>query len=186
MYRWVAGRSGRSVRPVCQNLSSQQNKRAEKELYLPEELVNIIISDNVLVTLFASHEFPVDDLITLVPDEPIKRFDSSQAKPFGNRLHPALALWRPVIVVCTLENEAKTLGSEPHLRCFGPAEKVKRNLPKAVVLAHIVHPSIRLWQETSREAAVYRMSTLKRFNPRFGVCPMASSRSSWAAKYHLP
>jgi len=62
-------------------------------LWVPEELVNIIIPDDRFVILFASHEFPVDDLITLVPDKPVKRlYHSSQVKPFGNRLHSALAL----------------------------------------------------------------------------------------------
>jgi len=55
-------------------------------LWVPEELVNIIIPDDRFVILFASHEFPVDDLITLVPDKPVKRLYHSPSGTGSTRL----------------------------------------------------------------------------------------------------
>ena len=125
---------------------SEREHNAHNAFRVPKELVNIVVSDNGFMILVASHEFPVDDLVALVPDKSVKRLHhSSQIKPLGNMVESVLALWRPVIVIRTLEDEAEAFGSEPHLRRFAPAEKVESDLSQAVVLAHVVHsvpPSI--------------------------------------------
>ena len=112
---------------------------------VPEELVNVVVDDGFMI-LFASHEFPVDDLVALVPDKSVKRYyHRSQIKPFGNGIQSVLAFWRPVIVIRTLEDEAEAFRSELHLRRFAPAEKIERDLSQAVVLSSCI-PGIKVYQ----------------------------------------
>ena len=148
---------------------------ARNAFRVPKELVNIVVSDNGFMILVASHKFPVDDLVALVPDKSVKRLHhSSQIKPLGNMVESVLALWRPVIVIRTLEDEAETLGHEPHLCRFAPAEKVERNWPQAVVLAHIVHgipPSIVGCGEGLFVRRRLPRVDLNRVNPGFWVLP---------------
>ena len=53
---------------------------------VPEELVNIVIDDGFMI-LFTSHEFPIDDLVALVPEEVLSPFSDKalwEQDPIGS------------------------------------------------------------------------------------------------------
>ena len=113
---------------------------ARDALGVPEELVDVVVTDDVLVVAFAADESTVDDLVALVSDEPVQGSDDrAEVEPFRDRLGAVLALGRPVVVVGALEDEAQALGHEPDLRRLAPTEEVQRELPDAVVRRHLEH-----------------------------------------------
>jgi len=44
-------------------------------LGIPEKLVDIIITNDVFVVPLSSHKFTINDLVTLITDETIERFN---------------------------------------------------------------------------------------------------------------
>ena len=86
------------------------------------------------------HELAVDNLVSLITDEAIERlYDPSQVNAFLHGVYLVLTLWRPVVVVRALEDEAQALWYEAHLGRLAPEQKIERDLAHAIVLAHIVH-----------------------------------------------
>jgi hypothetical protein len=109
-------------------------------LGIPEKLVHIIVTDDLFVISFTLQELAVDDLVRLITQESVQRLNNTpEIKSLGNRLHPVLTFWRPVIVVCALEDEAETFRHESDLGRFTPTEEEKGNLSKTIVLRHVVH-----------------------------------------------
>jgi len=109
-------------------------------LGVPEELVDVVVPDDILVIPLPLEELALDDLVSLISDESVERLDDcSKVETFGDGFDPVLALWRPVVVVGALEDEAEAFRNETNLSCFSPAEKEERDLSKSVVLAHVVH-----------------------------------------------
>jgi len=49
---------------------------ASNALRIPEELVHVVVTDDILVIPLSSHEFRINHLVTLIPDEPIERLDN--------------------------------------------------------------------------------------------------------------
>ena len=95
---------------------------ASNALGVPEKLVDIVISDNLVVIPFSSNEFSVLDLVALVPNEAIERFDDvMKVQSFGSSFGPILAFGRSIIVVGALENEAHAFCHKPNISCFTPA-----------------------------------------------------------------
>lgn len=89
---------------------------------------------------FPTDEFAIDDLIALITHELVERLDDGlKVEALLHRLHAILTLWTAVVIVGTLENEAKTLWNEADIAGFTPTEKIEGNLAKTVILAHAVH-----------------------------------------------
>ena len=109
-------------------------------LWVPEELVHIIVSDDALVILLLLDKDSVYDLVLLVPDEPVEWSDDrSQVETLWHRLYTVLTLWRAVVVICALEDEAQALWDKADLGSFSPTQQVERQLTDAVVVAHVGH-----------------------------------------------
>ena len=76
-------------------------------LGIPEQLIHVVIANDILVILLPPYKLPFDNLITLVPYKPVQRLDdSAQVESLRYGLHSILTLWRSVIVVGALEDEA--------------------------------------------------------------------------------
>ena len=76
-------------------------------LRVPEELVHVIVSDDVLVIPLSPHELPVDDFVSLVADEVVERLDhGTQVQAFGDGVDTVLTFGRAVVVVRALEDKA--------------------------------------------------------------------------------
>jgi hypothetical protein len=90
--------------------------------------------------LLPSHKLAIDDLIALITDETVQRFDHcAEVQTLRYWVNPVLALRRPIVVIGAFEDETQTLRHEPHLCSLAPAEQVQCDLSEPVVLAHVVH-----------------------------------------------
>ena len=86
-------------------------------------MVDVVVTDNILMVLFSSYEFPINDFISLIMDKSVKRLcDRLQIQALGDRLDTILAF-----------------GGESNLSCLTPAKEIERYLSEPVVLAHVVH-----------------------------------------------
>jgi hypothetical protein len=103
-------------------------------------LVNVVVSDDVLVVLFLPDKFPIHDFVSLVAHETVQRLnDRVEVQTLGHRFHSVLALGTTVVVVCALENEAEALWDEAYIAGLPPAKEVECDLAETIVLAHVVH-----------------------------------------------
>jgi len=111
-----------------------------KPLRIPEELVDIVVTDNLVVILLFPDEFAIHYFISLIPNKPVQRLDDSmKVDALWDRINSTLTLGTPIVIVGALEYEAQALGDKAHIPSFAPAQKVKSNLPETIVLAHVVH-----------------------------------------------
>ena len=91
-------------------------------LWIPEQLVDIIVPNYILMVPFPSHKLSIDNFIALITDEWLERFcDHLKIQALWNRLHTVLAFRRPIIVVSAFEDEAERLWAKLHLCSFAPA-----------------------------------------------------------------
>ena len=103
-------------------------------------MVDIIITDDLVVVSLPSNIFAIELLITLIAKETIEGLDNGvEVQPFGDGVDAVLAFGRSVVVVGALEDEAHALRHESNIAGFTPAEKVESDLTETVVLAHVVH-----------------------------------------------
>ena len=66
---------------------------AVNSLGVPEKLVDVIVTDNLIMFLFLSYKLAIHHLITLIPHEPIQRFDHAlKVETFGNGIYAVLTL----------------------------------------------------------------------------------------------
>jgi hypothetical protein len=143
------GKGGRRSANRTKNRDGQRERRAtdfvgendsRDALRVPEELVDVVVPDDVLVILLPLEKLALDDLVPLISDEPVERLDDRpEVETLWHRLDPVLALGRSVVVVGALEDEAEALRNESDLGGLTPTEKEERDLPEPVVLAHVVH-----------------------------------------------
>jgi hypothetical protein len=104
-------------------------------LGVPEQLVDIVVTDNLVVVSLPPQELAVDDLVPLVSKEPVQGLDNApQVETLGNGLDPVLAFRASIVVVGALEDEAQTFRGEPDLGGFTPAQEEQGDLPQPVVL----------------------------------------------------
>ena len=109
-------------------------------LGVPEELIDIIVTDSLVVVLFSSQEFAVNDLVSLITQELVKRLDDgSEVQSFGDSVDSVLTFRRSVVIVGTLEDETQALGHKSNLSSFTPTKEVESHLSKSVILRHVVH-----------------------------------------------
>lgn len=108
--------------------------------WIPEELVDIVVTDDLVVVFLPAHELVIYHLISLCSHEFIKWLDDGlEIQAFFDWFHAILTFGAAVIVVGTLENEAQTLWCEADITRLTPAEEIKGDLTKTVVLTHVVH-----------------------------------------------
>lgn len=113
---------------------------ASETLWIPKELVDIVVANDLVVILFPADEFAIDDLVALVAHELVERFDDClEVETLLYGLHAVLTLWTAVVIVGTLEDEAETFWNEANVSGFTPTEKIEGYLTETVVLAHVVH-----------------------------------------------
>ena len=94
--------SGRNVDET--GLVGQDN--SADTLRVPEELIDIIVTDSLVVVLFSSQEFTVDDLVSLITQELVEWLDnSSEVQSFGDSVDSVLTFGRSVVIIGTLEDE---------------------------------------------------------------------------------
>jgi hypothetical protein len=111
-------------------------------LGIPEKLVDIIVTDNLVVISLSLQELAIDDFVRLIAQESVQRLDdASQVQSLRYGLHPVLTFGGSVVVVCTFEDEAETLWYESNLRRFTPTKEEEGDLSESIVLRHIVHRS---------------------------------------------
>lgn len=109
-------------------------------LWIPKELVNVVVADDLVVVSFPTDEFAIDGLVALITHELVERLDDClEVEALLDGLYGILTLWTAVVVVGTLEDEAKTFWDEADVSGLTPTEKIEGNLAKTVVLAHVVH-----------------------------------------------
>ena len=90
-------------------------------LWVPKELVDIIITNDVCVVSFPPDKVTIHHFVPLVANEAVQRFDyGPQVQAFENGFDCSLTLGGMVIVVCTLEDEAQALRHE--LELFRPVQ----------------------------------------------------------------
>ena len=97
-------------------------------------MVDIIITDDILVVSFPPDKLPINYLVSLVTDESVKRFnDRPQIQALRNWHQAILTCRRSVVFVRALKDGAQAFGGESNLGRVTLAKKIERNLPQAVV-----------------------------------------------------
>jgi len=126
----------RDVNQVCP--ISEEN--LGETLWIPEKLIDVIIPDDLIVIFLLPNELSVNNFVTLVTHEAIQGLDDSlEINALGDGVDSVLALRTAVVIICAFENEAQTLWHEANIASFPPAQEVKGNLSKTIVLAHVIH-----------------------------------------------
>lgn len=86
-------------------------------------MIDIIVTDDFGVILLLPDKFTIYDLVALVADEVVERFDDGvEVNAFRHGVNPVLTFGASVVVVGTLEDEAHALGHETDVACLAPAE----------------------------------------------------------------
>lgn len=97
---------------------------------VPKQLVDVVITDYLVMVLFLPDEFPIYNLISLITHEPVQRLDDSvQVQTFGYWFDPILTLGTSVIVIGAFEDEAESFWYETNVPRFTPAKQEQSNLP---------------------------------------------------------
>ena len=127
----------------CRNIAEQGLVGEDDPLDtlgVPEELIDIVVSDDILVILLPTDVLTIHDFVALVAAILVQRGDDiTEISSLLNRLNALLALGRMEVVLGTLEDEAETFRHESNLVGLTPAEEEKRNLPNTLMLRHPVH-----------------------------------------------
>jgi len=145
---------------------------------IPEQLVYIIIANDAIVITFPSHKFAINSLVALVTNEAIKGLDNrAKVESFRHRVDAGLAFRRAVVVVCTFENKAETLGNESDLSGLSPAQEIKGNLTHAIILGHVVHRLTPAFEGTGQGflGMIATTTTLRAEALKTGVLSMTDS-----------
>ncbi len=109
-------------------------------LRVPEELIDIVVTNDLIVILLPSDELAIHYFIALIPHETVKRFnDGAEVQTLRYGIHTVLTLRTAVIIVGALENEAQTFRNKSDVGPFSPAEKEECYLPQTIIVGHVVH-----------------------------------------------
>ncbi len=113
---------------------------ASNALWIPEQLVYIIVTNDAIVITFSSHKLAINRLIALVTNEAVKGFNNcAEVETFWDGIDAILTLGGAVVVIRAFEDKAEALGNESDLGSFSPAKEIKGYLTHAVVLGHVIH-----------------------------------------------
>src|SRR5690606_20557275 len=107
---------------------------------IPEKLIHIVITDNLVMILFASNVLSVLNLVALITTVLIQWSNYFvQVCSLSYWLDLLLAFWTVIVILGTLVDEAQQLRHETDLIGFTPAQKVQRDLANTLMLRHLVH-----------------------------------------------
>jgi hypothetical protein len=142
---------------------------ASDALWIPEQLVHIIVANDAIMITFPSHKLAIKRLVALITNEAIKRFDNrAKVEAFRYGIDAILALGGAVVIIRTFKDKAEALGNKSNLSGLSPAEKIEGDLTHAVILGHIVHRLAPAFKGTSQRflrmasaAATFRAKALK-------------------------
>ncbi|EEQ37576.1 hypothetical protein CLUG_01699 [Clavispora lusitaniae ATCC 42720] len=100
---------------------SEHNSR--NTLWVPEQLINIIVTNNLIVVLFTLDKSSLVNFVYLRSQESVDRCDCSvQIVTLWDWFSSLLTLWRQQVVHSSLINVAKTFRSETHLVGLSPQQ----------------------------------------------------------------
>jgi hypothetical protein len=104
-------------------------------LGIPEQLVDVVVTDDPVMVELSSQKFAVDDFVSLISQELVQGLDDrSEIETLGNRVDSVLTFGRSVVVVGALEDEAETFRHESDLSGLAPTQQVQGDLSEAIVL----------------------------------------------------
>jgi len=109
-------------------------------LRIPEQLIYIVVSDDLVVISFASDVFAIVNLVALIAHVLIERGnDIVEIIPFLERFVARLTFRRAKIIVATFEDEGKTFRNKTNLIGLTPTTQIQRKLPCTIMLRHLIH-----------------------------------------------
>ena len=109
-------------------------------LRIPKQLVDIVVSNNIIVIFFSSNIFALENFVSLISDVQVNWSDDIvEIVTFLERLVARLTFGRTKIVVATFEDEAETFRNETDLICFTPTTQIQSELPCTIMLRHLIH-----------------------------------------------
>ena len=107
---------------------------------VPKELVDVVISDNLVMVAFPSNEFSINNFIALISHEAVYGLDDmGQVQSLWHWVGSVLTLGAAVVVVGAFEDEAHALGHKTNITALPPAQQIEGQLTEAVIMAHVVH-----------------------------------------------
>jgi hypothetical protein len=90
---------------------------ASDALWIPEQLVHIIVTNDAIMITFSPHKLSINGLIALITNEAVKGLNNcAKVEAFWDRIDAILALGRAVVVIRAFEDKAEALGNESDLR----------------------------------------------------------------------
>ncbi|KAH3665928.1 hypothetical protein OGAPHI_004117 [Ogataea philodendri] len=133
--------------------------------WIPEKLVDVIVTDNAVVVLFTFHVTAINNFVDLSSDVTVERSDDSvQVVSFWNWVCSLSAGLRIQVVLSTLEDETQTLWSESDLVGFTPKQKPQSDLSDTLKRSHSIHLGL-----PSVVSGVQRVVTFQLGQGSFGV-----------------
>jgi hypothetical protein len=94
-------------------------------LRVPEKLVTIVVTNNVLVVTLSANVHSVRNLVALISQILVQRGDNVvQEGELLDRLNKGLTSGGVEVIVRAFEDEAQALGHETNLVSFTPAKKI--------------------------------------------------------------
>ncbi|KAH3679223.1 hypothetical protein WICPIJ_008692 [Wickerhamomyces pijperi] len=133
--------------------------------WVPEQLVDIIVTDNLVVVTFTLDVTAIDNFVDLGSDVSVQRSDDSvQVVTFRDWLDSLLTGWRIQVVQGTLEDETETFWSESDLVGFTPTQQVQSDMTDTFQWGQGVHLGLPL--EVGRFQRVVTFQSVQGF---FGV-----------------
>ncbi|KAG9099730.1 hypothetical protein FS749_000523 [Ceratobasidium sp. UAMH 11750] len=157
---------------------------------VPEQLVDAVVSDNILVVLLAANKLALLDLVPLVAQELVDRFnDGVEVESLWSPLGAVMAFGRAMVVAGALEDEAHALERKTKIATL-PNTAAKAQSDRADCNGS--YCSLQYANGGQRYRVTFRRPTRcidgpfrQHWRPEFWVLPTALSKSSWAAKYRL-
>ena len=86
---------------------------ASDALWIPEQLVHIIVTNDAIMITFSPHKLSINGLIALITNEAVKGLNNcTKVEAFWDGIDAILALRRAIIVIRAFEDKAEARGNE--------------------------------------------------------------------------
>ena len=87
-----------------------------ESLWIPEQLVHIIVTNDAIMITFSPHKLSINGLIALITNEAVKGLNNcTKVEAFWDGIDAILAIRRAVIVIRAFEDKAEARGNESDL-----------------------------------------------------------------------
>ena len=88
-----------------------------ESLWIPEQLVHIIVTNDAIMITFSPHKLSINGLIALITNEAVKGLNNcTKVEAFWDGIDAILAIRRAVIVMRAFEDKAEARRNESDLR----------------------------------------------------------------------